>query len=114
MEEIIIDTVTEFKKRPVDVRAHQAAIIEAENSALEALVKTANAIAVSTPAIQQLGLSVCHPSVQRMLERIKTAMSTAADLPLQISECHREALRLTEISQLQVEMTGGIPKRDDG
>lgn len=107
-----MENVARLSEHRVDLRHHQSLLIEAETASMASLGKCCGAGAAFANMFADLDMSVVHPGVREMLDRLPKIIENAASVPRAISECHVLAQRLVKTSPqgAHVVLSGGLPK----
>lgn len=106
-----MENVVAIERGKIDVRSHQSALLEAEAASLAALEKCSEASSAFVSFVRELDLSVVHPRVRRLLKRIPALITKAADVPIELSDCHTIAQGILK-NRDDIIMMGGIPKSE--
>lgn len=106
-----MEKVLRIEEQKIDLRRHQATLMEAEAASLTALQKCSDASSAFVDFVRDMELSVIHPRVRSLLKRIPQLISKAADVPTELSDCHTIAQGIIKNND-DVLMMGGIPKSE--
>lgn len=107
-----MENVARLNEHRLDLRNHQALLVEAENASMVSLGKCCGAGAAFVDMFNDLSMSVVHPGVREMLDRLPKIIENAASVPRAISDCHVLAQRIVKTTTKggEVLLSGGIPK----
>lgn len=107
-----MENVARLSEHRVDLRNHQSLLVEAEIASMASLGKCCGAGAAFVDMFHDLDMSVVHPGVREMLDRLPKIIENAASVPRAISECHVLAQRIVKTTPKggDVLLSGGIPK----
>ena len=108
-----MDNLARLRDDRIDLRVHQAKLVEAEAAALTALEKVSDAVAASVSFVREMKLSITHPRVRQLLKGVRSTFGHAIDQTDELSRCHRIAQGIIDHNKsAEVVMSGGVPKGD--